>query len=144
MFLQLDQLDYASNCLLKVVDLDHTNAEAFGRLGVALAKRGEYEGALQFLTHAVKLAGTDPLLLADIAFIYYKTGRLSLAAESIATACTLSGDDPEITRLARRIKLASATRNFSFNLRTNRLIQNMTLLIARIKTRLNFILKRKK
>jgi len=144
MFLQLDQLDHASNCLLKVVDHDRTNAEAFNRLGIALAKRGEYEGALQFLTHAVKLAGHDADLLADIAFIYYKTGRLTAAAEAIATACTLSGQDPDIVRLARRIKFTSATRDFTFNFRSNRLIQNLQLFFARLKCRLMYLLNRRK
>jgi Flp pilus assembly protein TadD len=142
MFLTLDQLDYAANCLLKVVDQDRTNHEAFGQLGVALGKRGEYEGALQFLEHAVKLQGQDPHILADVAFIYYKTGRFIQAGETIATACTLSGHDPDIVRLASRIRLAAIGRNFSFNLRSNRLIQNAQLFFACLKCRLRYLLTR--
>jgi Flp pilus assembly protein TadD len=144
MFLQLEELDYASNCLLKVVDQDRTNAEAFGRLGISLAKRGEFDGALQFLSHAAKLTGSDADLAANIAYLYFRTGRLTLAAEAIATACTLSGDDRDIVRLSRRIKLAIVTRNLGLNIRHNRLAQKLTLLFARVKCRVMYLVKSRK
>ncbi len=143
-FLQLDQLDDASNCLLKVVDQDRTNAEAFARLSTSLAKRGEFEGALKFLEHAAKLEDSDADVFANIAFLYFKTDRLALAAEVIATACTLCADDRDIVRLARRIKLAIFARNLGLNVRGSRLAQKLTLFFARVKCRVMYLVKSRK
>jgi tetratricopeptide (TPR) repeat protein len=144
MLLQLNDLDYATNCFLRVVDEDRSNADAFHYLGVALAKRGEFEGTLQFFEHAVNLGSHDVDILADAAFLYLKTGQLTRAAETIATARILSGDDKEIMRLARKIQLAIITQNFKLHLAHSRFTLTLHLIYARIKCKIRYLIKRQK
>jgi Flp pilus assembly protein TadD len=144
MLLQLDELEYATNCFLRVVDEDRSNAEAFHGLGTALAGRGEFEGALQFFEHAANLAGQDPEILADTAFIYLKTGRLARAADTIATARAFAGDDKHIANLARRIHLAISAESFKLNISGSRLLQNLRLFFAKYKCRLMHLVKSRK
>ena len=144
MLLRLNDLDYATNCLLRAVDLDRSSADAFHYLGMALAKRAELEGALQFFEHAVNLGSQDVDILADTAFLYLKTGQLTRAAETIATAHILSGDDREIMRLARKIRLAIITQNFKLHLAHSRFILNLRLLFAKYKCRLMYLVNRLK
>ena len=105
-FAKLDELDDAVNCLLRAIDEDNTNADAFHRLGVILAYKKDYEGAAQFFEHAISIKSDDPQLLADTALLYHKTHRLHIAKNTIDKAIALSPDNRQIKNLALKINRA--------------------------------------
>ncbi len=143
-FLQLNDFDYATNCFLKIVDADAENAEAFYYLGTTLAIQREYEGALQFLEHAVSLGYDDAEALADAAYVYLRTGRLSLAAETIAEARSLSPDNSKVASVYRKARVAAFVRHIKKYFFMDRLFQKIRLLPTRYKRCLMRFLKARK
>ncbi len=135
MFIQLKDPDSATDCLLRIIDDDHESTEAFYCLGVALAMRREYEGALSFFDHAVNLGGNDLDILADAAYLYLKTANLELALKMITTAQLLAPDNKAVTALYRRIRLAILTDNLRQNLSALGLYK-IKLLLIKYKCRL--------
>ena len=140
-FLQLNDFDYATNCFLRIVDEDAENAEAFYYLGTALAMQREYEGALQFLEHAVSLGYDNAEALADTAYVYSRTGRPSLAAETIAEARSVSPDNRKVASVYRKLKITAFVRHIKKHFFIDQLFQKIRLLPARYKCRLMRFLK---
>jgi len=124
MLIHLGELERAADCFLKILDDDRQHTEAFYHLGIALAQKAEFPGALQFFEHALSLGATKPELLADTALLYLKMGRLTDAARTVAAACELAGDDKNLIRLRRQIKLAALVGNIKKLLLTNKFLQN--------------------
>jgi tetratricopeptide (TPR) repeat protein len=116
MLIELDEIDYATDCFLRAVNLDEENIDAFCSLAVTLAARDEYDGALQFYQHATELGCRNPQVLADIAFLYLKTGQLTLAIETINDAIDISGKTADAVKLKRKIQWSIFRRNLNTTL----------------------------
>jgi tetratricopeptide (TPR) repeat protein len=105
MFLTAGDLDYATHCLLRAVDVDCSNADAHYYLGVVSAAKGAFEDAAEFFSHALDIKSEHLLSLRDSAAVYLAMGRLEEAAGRIKKACSLA-DDRRLKSLKRKILLA--------------------------------------
>ncbi len=110
MFLRIGELDYAMNCLLRAVDVDCANADAYYYLGAARAIKGAFGDAAEFFAHTLDINSEHILALRDSAIVYLAMGRLADAAKSIEKARSLAPDDPQLKALGRRIHLAQVWR----------------------------------
>ena len=136
MFLELDELDLAMNCYLKIIDEDPENVDAFYNLGTALSKEGEYEGALQFLEHAVNIGKDDAETLADNAYLYLKINQVVIAKDIIKRAKEKDASNSKVKRIDLMIKIAMLAFKTKLKLTSSVPAQNITLFFNRIKCRL--------
>ena len=121
MFLKIGELDYATHCLLRAVDIDCAHADAYYYLGAVRAIKGAFSEAAEFFAHALDIRGKHIPTLRDSAFVYLAMGRLADAAKSIEKARSLAGNDAELKALCRRIHLAQVRRRITDFLRRFRL-----------------------
>jgi tetratricopeptide (TPR) repeat protein len=108
MFLGVGDMDYATHCLLRVIDIDCANADAYYYLGLVSAIKGRFEDALEFFGHALDIRPDDVRALRDSAAVYLRMGRLAEAAERIKKALDLAGEDSQLRMLDRRIRMVQA------------------------------------
>ncbi|RKY21372.1 MAG: hypothetical protein DRP62_08030, partial [Planctomycetota bacterium] len=106
MFLAIGDTDWAANCLLRAVDIDCANADAYYYLGLVSVVKGEAEDALEFFGHVLDSRPDHIPALRDSAIVYLAMGRLAGAAERIKKAMALDADDSQLKALERKIKLA--------------------------------------
>jgi tetratricopeptide (TPR) repeat protein len=106
MFLRIDELDYAMHCLLRAVDVDCANADAYYYLGTVRAMKGAFGDAAEFFAHTLDINSEHILALRDSAIVYLAMGRLADAAKNIEKARSLAGDDAQLKTLGRQIHLA--------------------------------------
>ena len=106
MFMMVDELDYATHCLLRAIDVDSANAEAYYYLGVVSAIKGAFEDAAELFSHTLDMKNNHIPALRDSAFVYLLMGRLAQADERIRKAVGLAGDDPQVRALGRGIRMA--------------------------------------
>jgi tetratricopeptide (TPR) repeat protein len=106
MFLAIGDLGCATHCLLRAVDIDCANAEAYYYLGVISATKGEFEDAAELFAHTLDIKKEHIPTLRDSASVYLTMGKLTDAAERISKARALDGNDPQLKRLERAIFLA--------------------------------------
>ena len=103
MFLAIGDTGYATRCMLKAVDLDCANADAYYYLGVISAIKGEFEDAAEFFAHTLDIRNDYIPALRDSVSVYLAMGKLTDAAEKISKARALDGSDPQLKRLERTI-----------------------------------------
>jgi tetratricopeptide (TPR) repeat protein len=108
MFMEIDDSAHAMHCLMRAIEVDGSNADAYYYLGVVSALRGDYKNASEFFSHALDLRPEHVPTLKDSAFVYLTTGRLADAADRIQKARSLDGDDLQLRKLDRTIALARA------------------------------------
>ena len=135
MFMELDELDLSMNCYLRIIDEDPENVDAFYHLGSALSKEGEYEGALQFLEHAVNIGKDDAETLADNAYLYLKINQVVLAKDLIKRAKEKDPSNSKVKRVDRMVKIAMLAFKTRLKLRSSVPAQNVKLFFNRIKCR---------
>jgi tetratricopeptide (TPR) repeat protein len=109
MFLGVGDMDYAMHCLLRVIDIDCANADAYYYLGLVSAIKGRFEDALEFFGHALDIRPRDVRALRDSAVVYLGMGRLAEAAERIKKALALADEDSQLRMLDRRVRVVQAT-----------------------------------
>ncbi|NLH16874.1 MAG: tetratricopeptide repeat protein [Phycisphaerae bacterium] len=103
MFMELGELDPATECFLRVVDEDNQNAQAFECLGRTLAQRKDYLGALQFFEHARRLGDHSAELAADSARINLSMYRICAAARTLELGLADHPDNAALRQLARKV-----------------------------------------
>ncbi|KKL05999.1 hypothetical protein LCGC14_2600420, partial [marine sediment metagenome] len=103
--------------------------------------QGDQEGALHFFEHAMTIDDTDPNLLTDAALIYLSNRQVEQAHRAITAARKLAPDDKNITRLWRRIQLATIAANIHRYLASTPATVKIKLLTAKYKSRLNRLIK---
>ena len=143
MFIQINNPDNATDCLLRIIDQDSENLDAFHYLAVATAMRKEYEGALEFCEHAINLGNKTPDILADTAYLYLRTNRLKEALKTIIAARLFKPQNKLFAALYRKIQLAM----FKDNLRKyiqNTALYKIKLLLTKYKCRIRQYLTPKK
>ena len=105
MFLEVGDIDYATHCLLRAVDIDCANADAYYYLGVARTMKGVFEDAAEFFAHTLDISSGHIPALRDSAIVYLAMGRLANAAERIKKARSLAGNNSQLKALAWKIRL---------------------------------------
>jgi tetratricopeptide (TPR) repeat protein len=104
-FLQINQIDEASQCLLRATDFDFTNAAAHYYLGICCALRRRYEDAAEFFLHTLDIDANNSNAARSLAVTYFCMGRSDDASQVIANY-PLSADDADyLRRLERKIRL---------------------------------------
>ena len=141
MFIQLGELDLAMDTLLGIVDEDRESATAFYHMGMVMALQGDHEGAMHFFEHAMTIDDTDPNLLTDAALIYLSNRQVEQAHRAIAAARKLAPDDKNITRLWRRIQLATIAANIRRYFASSPAAVKIKLLAAKHTSRRNNLIK---
>jgi len=106
MFLTIGELDLSTHCLLRALDLDGANADAYYYLGLVSANKGRFEDAVEFFGHTLDINSDHIEALRDSTLLYLQMGRLDEAAKRINKARVLADDDLQLKKLARRIQLA--------------------------------------
>ncbi len=113
MFLTLGDLGCAMHCMLRAVDIDNANADAYYYLGVINAMKGDFEDAEELFAHALDIRNDHFATLRDSASVCLETGRLTEAAERIQKARRLDDSDPQLKKLERRLAVARAKHRIS-------------------------------
>ena len=106
MMMQLSQNDYATHCFLKVVDIEPSNADNYCLLGQTMAMQGDFQEALEFFEHALKLDSNNASALKNTAFTLLTLGEAGKAAAMIKSANSLVSKDIELILFRWRIRIA--------------------------------------
>lgn len=106
MFLRLEDVTRAIQCLLRVVDIDSTCTEAYYYLGLASAMDGRFEDASEFFAHALDISPNHICALRDSALVQLAMGKTTAAREQITKARLLAPEDAALRSIDRRVKLA--------------------------------------
>ncbi len=105
MFLVMEEIEHATHCLLRAVDMDWASGEGYYYLGVASAMRGDLDDAAEFFSHAVQVNAGHVDALRDSASLYLTMGRWTEASERIGRALALR-PNREMRKLALKIRRA--------------------------------------
>jgi len=109
MFLTIGDLDYATHCLIRAVDIDCANADAYYYLGLVSAIKGQFKDAVEFFDHILEYRSEQVSALRDSALVCLAMNRLDEAAKRTKKALALARDDPQLKALNHRIRLLQAT-----------------------------------
>ena len=95
--------------MMRAVNIDCANVDAYYYLGLISATRGRFEDSVEFFGHALDIRPRDVCVLRDSAIVYLAMGRLADAARRIKKALCLTDDDPQLKTLDRRVRLMQST-----------------------------------
>ncbi len=109
MFLRISEEDYATACLLKAINIDSANAEAYYYLGFIHAAKKRYEEAVEFFGHTLDIKPEHALALRDSAIVYAAMGRVNDAIEKIKNIQFPAGNDPQLKKIERKLRWAQVT-----------------------------------
>lgn len=98
-------LDHATHCLLRAVEIDPACADSHYYLGVVSAKKGALKDAEKFFAHAIEINGEHVRALRDSAAVYVALGKLAEAVERLRRATAVSGSDPQLRKLGRSVRV---------------------------------------
>lgn len=114
MFLVLDDIERATNCLLRAVDIEPANPQGYYYLGVASTMNHRFDDAAQFFSHTLHVSPLHMPAMKELAMVYLAMGRTAFAAEVIKSARQIDGRDKQLKRLERRILLKQSIERLSF------------------------------
>jgi Flp pilus assembly protein TadD len=84
-----DRLDEAVGCYRRAIEADPTLAIAWNGLAMALAQRGDLDGAIEAGKKLVELDPEDPLGHTSLSMFYQRKGMIAEAEEEKALAMRL-------------------------------------------------------
>ena len=108
MFLRIGDIDYATHCLMRAVDIDCANTDAYYYLGLVSAIRGRFENAVDFFDQTLEYKSEQIGALRDSALVCLTMGRLDEAAKRTKKALALDRDNSQLKMLNRRVRLLQA------------------------------------
>jgi tetratricopeptide (TPR) repeat protein len=108
-----EALDYAANCLLRAIDIDPSDADAYYYLGLANAMKGEFEDAAEFFTHALDINPLHVLAIRDSAIVYLAMQRLDEAAQIVERGSVVVGDHPQLKSIRRKVRRSQIARQLA-------------------------------
>lgn len=103
--LNCNDFELATHCLLRAVDFDFNNAEAYYYLALVATKKGEFEDALDLLSHSLDLRPGRTLFLQTKAFVYSMAGKLKEAEELVGKLIETEST-PWLVRFRKKIHSA--------------------------------------
>ncbi len=90
---QLNRLDILEDDLRKILKLEPDNTQALNALGYTLTDRTDrHQEALLLINKALELKPNDPFYLDSLGWVYYRLGKLELAAHYLRQAISLQND----------------------------------------------------
>jgi tetratricopeptide (TPR) repeat protein len=101
-------LDHASHCLMRAMEVDSTNPDAYYYLGVVSAIKGLFRESEGFFAQALRAKPDHLPALRESAWLHLHQGHLSDAAQRIQQARTHGPDDTSIRDLDRRIRVQAS------------------------------------
>jgi len=103
--LENPEMDYAMHCLLRAIDINSSNPDAYYYLGVLNAMKGQLENAVELFGSTLDIDSEHLGALADSAAVSIKLGRFERAEELLARAMKISGgDNSRLKQLNRTLK----------------------------------------
>ncbi len=105
-----DDFEEKEASLIKIIELDSQNADAFRDLGEFYAENKKYEEAKQAFAHTLKLLKDEEIdkqsaIYYDLALVYQSTGENQEALETIRGALKLEPNNPRYLDAALDISL---------------------------------------
>jgi tetratricopeptide (TPR) repeat protein len=101
-------LDHASHCLMRAMEVDGSNAEAHYYLGVISALKGLFRESEGFFSQALQIKSDHIPTLRESAWLHLQEGRFSDALQRIGQARVHGSDDASVRELDRRIRFQAA------------------------------------
>jgi tetratricopeptide (TPR) repeat protein len=108
MFIEIEDLTQAMHCLMRAIEVDGANADAYYYLGVVSALQDNFNNAAELFAHALDIRGDHIPTLRDSASVCLELGRLTDADARIKKARSLDGDDLQLKKIERAIAVARA------------------------------------
>jgi tetratricopeptide (TPR) repeat protein len=112
-FLELGELDYATNCVLKALDIDAYNLQANYYLGCINVLNGRPEEASVFFVKALDIDGEHLPSLKQSAYLDIIFARFESAAEKIKKAQRLCPKDGDLKKLHRELAVSNTKEKVS-------------------------------
>jgi tetratricopeptide (TPR) repeat protein len=106
MFIEIDDLAQAMHCLMRAIEVDDTNADAYYYLGIVSALQGNCKNAAELFAHGLDIRGEHVPTLRDSASVCLAMGRLTDADARIKKARSLDAGDVQLKKIERAIALA--------------------------------------
>ncbi len=108
MMMMINRLEYATHCLLRVTEIDPSNASAYANLAKIMAMKGEFQDACQFAEQAVKLAPADVSNYELAAEIYKRSGDKIAVLDILNEAVCAGLSNKSIKAMLRGVKFEIA------------------------------------
>lgn len=105
MFLAIGDVDLSTHCLLRAVNINSSNADAYYYLGLVSTIKNEYVEAIEFFGHVLDLRPKDIAASKELASIYLATGRTAEADKLLKETLKLDKKDSQLKALARIIRI---------------------------------------
>jgi superkiller protein 3 len=112
-FLDLGELDYATNCMLKAIDINPENAQASYYLGCINLLNGRPEDASLFFAKTLEIENEHLPALKQSAYLDIISGRFETAAEKMKRAEKIEPKDRDVKRLSRTLAVAKTAEKVS-------------------------------
>jgi tetratricopeptide (TPR) repeat protein len=106
MFIEIEDLTQAMHCLMRAIEMDGANADAYYYLGVVSALQDNFNNAAELFSHALELRGDHISTLRDSASVCLALGRLTDADARIKKARRLDDNDMALKKIERSIIVA--------------------------------------
>jgi len=107
MFLKVDNIDLAIHCLLKSLENDCSNPDAYYYLGCVRTIQVQFEEAAEFFGHALDINPNHINTLRDSSLVCLAMGKLKQASGRIKKAKSLASDDSQLTAISRRVYIVA-------------------------------------
>jgi tetratricopeptide (TPR) repeat protein len=144
MFMDMGELDPATECFLRVVDEDNQNVHAFSCLSKTLAQRKDYQGAIQFLEHVRRLGDDSVNVSADMIRLNLSMYQYSAAARILIQARRSQPADPELRSLARTVHWLLVWRSFQRRIHSSRIYKRIRQWLSGYQFRIRRVINSKR
>ena len=116
MFIQIQQFDYALNCLLRAGDIATKNASIYYYLGVVSTLKENFEDAAHFFRESLEIDPENIKTLQNLSTVYFTMGMLEQAEETINRITSMKKEDTCTKNLKRKIQLQQIAGNIKTRL----------------------------
>jgi len=113
MSLAIGDLDLSTNCLLKAIETDTSNPDAYYYLGLVNALKNRFDDAAELFAHTLDIKSDHIPALRDSAVIYLLTGKLDKATERVKKALALASNNQQLKIISRQIRCAQAAKRLA-------------------------------
>jgi tetratricopeptide (TPR) repeat protein len=101
--LRNSDMEHAAHCLEKAITIDFASPDAYYYLGTLAVMQGRFSDAAQSFMHTLDIRPDDIPALRGCASAFLAMGRFDQAAQKVAQAQTLVGEDSQLKAIGRKI-----------------------------------------